>query len=122
MEEFLIAISAKKSSSVCSSFPPPLMFVFLICVGLRAMFVARCEEYVTQVDELKRLLTAAEEEKKTLNQLLRLAVQQKLGLTQRLEDIEMDREIKNAKRSATMNAMRGASSKSRFPQSPRRMV
>lgn len=86
------------------------------------MFAARCEEYVTQVDELQRQLTAAEEEKKTLNQLLRLAVQQKLGLTQKLEDIEMDREIRNARRSASMNAMRGVSSKGRFPQSPRRMV
>lgn len=91
-------------------------------LGLRAMFAARCEEYVTQVDELQRQLTAAEEEKKTLNQLLRLAVQQKLGLTQRLEDMEMDREIKNARRTANANSMRGAASKGRFPQSPRRMV
>lgn len=60
-------------------------------VGLRAMFAARCEEYVTQVDELTHQLSAAEEEKKTLNQLLRLAVQQKLGLTQKLEELEMDR-------------------------------
>lgn len=55
------------------------------------MFAARCEEYVTQVDDLNRQLEAAEEEKKTLNQLLRLAVQQKLTLTQRLEEMEMDR-------------------------------
>lgn len=55
------------------------------------MFAARCEEYVTQVDELTHQLSAAEEEKKTLNQLLRLAVQQKLGLTQKLEELEMDR-------------------------------
>lgn len=59
---------------------------------LRAMFTARCDEYVTQIDELQRQLTAAEEEKKTLNSLLRLAIQQKLSLTQRLEDIEMDHE------------------------------
>lgn len=59
--------------------------------SLRAMFAARCEEYVTQVDDLTRQLNAAEEEKKTLNQLLRLAVQQKLTLTQRLEEYEMDR-------------------------------
>jgi protein bicaudal D len=59
---------------------------------LRAMFTARCDEYVTQIDELQRSLTAAEEEKKTLNSLLRLAIQQKLTLTQRLEDIEMDYE------------------------------
>lgn len=53
------------------------------------MFAARCEEYVTQVDELTQALTGAEEEKKTLNQLLRLAVQQKLALTQRLEELEV---------------------------------
>jgi hypothetical protein len=35
---------------------------------------------------------AAEEERKTLNSLLRLAIQQKLTLTQRLEDMEMDNE------------------------------
>ncbi len=59
---------------------------------LRAMFTARCDEYVSQIDELQRQLTAAEEEKKTLNSLLRLAIQQKLTLTQKLEDIEMDNE------------------------------
>lgn len=57
--------------------------------SLRAMFAARCEEYSTQVDELQRNLSSAEDEKKTLNQLLRMAIHQKLVLTQRLEDIEM---------------------------------
>lgn len=59
---------------------------------LRAMFTARCDEYVAQLDESQRMLVAAEEEKKTLNSLLRLAIQQKLKLTQRLEDLEMDNE------------------------------
>ncbi|KAG4066055.1 hypothetical protein HA402_001302 [Bradysia odoriphaga] len=45
--------------------------------SVRAMFAARCEEYVSQVDNLTRLNKVAEEEKKKLNQLLRLAVQQK---------------------------------------------
>ncbi|XP_068620209.1 protein bicaudal D [Battus philenor] len=62
--------------------------------SLRAMFAARCEEYVTQVDELTQALASAEDEKKTLNQLLRLAVQQKLTLTQRLEELEVDREMR----------------------------
>ncbi|XP_073953648.1 microtubule-associated protein Bicaudal D [Choristoneura fumiferana] len=62
--------------------------------SLRAMFAARCEEYVTQVDELTQALAGAEDEKKTLNQLLRLAVQQKLALTQRLEELEVDREMR----------------------------
>lgn len=59
---------------------------------LRAMFTARCDEYVAQLDESQRMLLAAEEERKTLNSLLRLAIQQKLKLTQRLEDLEMDNE------------------------------
>lgn len=63
--------------------------------SLRAMFAARCEEYVTQVDELTQALSGAEDEKKTLNQLLRLAVQQKLALTQRLEELEVDREMRS---------------------------
>lgn len=70
------------------SFKVYLKHLFL---GLRAMFAARCEEYVTQVDDLTNQLSAAEDEKKTLNQLLRLAVQQKLVLTQKLEEYEMDR-------------------------------
>ena len=60
--------------------------------SLRAMFAARCDEYVTQLDELQRQVHAAEEEKKTLNSLLRMAIEQKLALTQKLEDIEMDNE------------------------------
>lgn len=80
--------------------------------SLRAMFAARCEEYVTQVDDLTRQLEAAEEEKKTLNQLLRLAVQQKLALTQRLEEMEMDRELRHVRR--PMPPQRGAGGKSSF--------
>lgn len=64
---------------------------------LRAMFTARCDEYVAQLDESQRMLLAAEEEKKTLNSLLRLAIQQKLKLTQRLEDLEMDNERQQSK-------------------------
>uniref|UniRef100_G3RK02 BICD cargo adaptor 1 n=1 Tax=Gorilla gorilla gorilla TaxID=9595 RepID=G3RK02_GORGO len=60
--------------------------------SLRAMFATRCDEYVTQLDEMQRQLAAAEDEKKTLNTLLRMAIQQKLALTQRLEDLEFDHE------------------------------
>uniref|UniRef100_A0A4W6BZ88 BICD cargo adaptor 1 n=1 Tax=Lates calcarifer TaxID=8187 RepID=A0A4W6BZ88_LATCA len=59
---------------------------------LKAMFATRCDEYVTQLDEMQRQLAAAEDEKKTLNSLLRMAIQQKLALTQRLEDLEFDHE------------------------------
>ncbi|KAJ4934666.1 hypothetical protein JOQ06_007451 [Pogonophryne albipinna] len=60
--------------------------------SLRAMFATRCDEYVTQLDAMQRQLAAAEDEKKTLNSLLRMAIQQKLALTQRLEDLEFDHE------------------------------
>lgn len=60
--------------------------------SLRSMFAGRCEEYVVQLDELQRKLTAAEEEKKTLNQLLKQAIHQKIALTQRLEEFEIARE------------------------------
>ena len=62
------------------------------------MFAARCEEYVTEVDELQRQNSAAEDEKKTLNNLLRIAIQQKLALTEKIEDMEMDRERTNLRR------------------------
>jgi len=68
--------------------------------SLRALFGARCEEYVTQLDESSRQLCAAEEEKKTLNSLLRMVIQQKLSLTQRLEDLECDRERFNMRKHA----------------------
>ncbi|KAM9467910.1 protein bicaudal D homolog 1 isoform 2-T2 [Clarias gariepinus] len=60
--------------------------------SLRAMFATRCDEYLNQLDEMQRQLAAAEDEKKTLNSLLRMAIQQKLALTQRLEDLEFDHE------------------------------
>uniref|UniRef100_UPI00358F4245 protein bicaudal D homolog 2-like isoform X2 n=1 Tax=Myxine glutinosa TaxID=7769 RepID=UPI00358F4245 len=59
---------------------------------LRAMFATRCDEYISQLDKMQRQLAAAEDEKKTLNSLLRMAIQQKLALTQRLEDLEFDQE------------------------------
>ncbi|XP_076284033.1 microtubule-associated protein Bicaudal D isoform X2 [Lasioglossum baleicum] len=75
--------------------------------SLRAMFAARCEEYVTQVEELQRQLAAAEDDRKTLNQLLRLAVQQKLCLTMKLEELEVDRELRNTRRHAASANGRG---------------
>ena len=72
--------------------------------SLRAMFGQRCDEYATQLDEQRRVLSAAEEEKKTLNSLLRMAIQQKLALTQKLEDLECDRERKNLRSQPTRSA------------------
>uniref|UniRef100_A0A8C4PYT8 BICD cargo adaptor 2 n=1 Tax=Eptatretus burgeri TaxID=7764 RepID=A0A8C4PYT8_EPTBU len=56
---------------------------------LRSLFATRCDEYMSQLDSMQRQLSAAEDEKKTLNSLLRMAIQQKLALTQRLEDLAM---------------------------------
>ncbi|KOC69833.1 Protein bicaudal D [Habropoda laboriosa] len=75
--------------------------------SLRAVFAARCEEYVTQVDELQRQLAVAEDDRKTLNSLLRLAVQQKLVLTMKLEELEVDRELRSTRRHATSANGRG---------------
>lgn len=49
---------------------------------------------------MQRQLAAAEDEKKTLNSLLRMAIQQKLALTQRLEDLEFDHEQTHRTRGA----------------------
>ncbi|XP_053329890.1 protein bicaudal D homolog 2-like [Spea bombifrons] len=53
--------------------------------SMRSVFANRCDQYVTQLEDMQRQLVAAEDEKKTLNSLLRMAIQQKLALTQRLE-------------------------------------
>ncbi|CAF4148587.1 unnamed protein product, partial [Rotaria magnacalcarata] len=88
--------------------------------SLRAMFAARCDEYVTQLDELQRQVHASEEEKKTLNSLLRMAIEQKLALTQKLEDLEVDneREINPAtvsRRTMNPNKMNSSSIGSEIP-------
>ncbi|XP_062317076.1 protein bicaudal D homolog 1 isoform X2 [Osmerus eperlanus] len=80
--------------------------------SLRAMFATRCDEYVTQLDEMQRQLAAAEDEKKTLNSLLRMAIQQKLALTQRLEDLEFDHELTYRGRGAKVPRIRTSPPKS----------
>jgi len=64
----------------------------------RAMFASRCDEYATQLDELQRQMTTIETEKRTLNSLLRMAVQQKLSLTQQLDDLESNRDYHRSSR------------------------
>ncbi|XP_068450151.1 protein bicaudal D homolog 2 isoform X2 [Clinocottus analis] len=78
--------------------------------SLRAMFATRCDEYVTQLDDMQRQLIAAEDEKKTLNSLLRMAIQQKLALTQRLEDLEFDHEQERRNNAKSKTKAKGASS------------
>lgn len=76
------------------SFPHFFTCFLTFCFSFNMLKLAllRCDEYVTQLDEMQRQLTAAEDEKKTLNSLLRMAIQQKLALTQRLEDLAFDQE------------------------------
>lgn len=69
----------------------PLNLYYSLCAFI-SLSLCRCDEYVTQLDDMQRQLAAAEDEKKTLNSLLRMAIQQKLALTQRLEDLEFDHE------------------------------
>ncbi|XP_071961440.1 protein bicaudal D homolog 2-like isoform X2 [Antedon mediterranea] len=78
---------------------------------LRAMFASRCDEYVTQLDDYQRQLLSAEEEKKTLNSLLRMAIQQKLALTQRLEDLEFRYESQSVRKQPSSVARKQRSSK-----------
>lgn len=70
----------------------------------------RCDEYVTQLDDMQRQLVAAEDEKKTLNSLLRMAIQQKLALTQRLEDLEFEHEQERRNSAKGKTKAKGASS------------
>ncbi|KAL1021007.1 hypothetical protein UPYG_G00007510 [Umbra pygmaea] len=89
--------------------------------SLRVMFASRCDQYVTQLDEMQRQLAAAEDEKKTLNSLLRMAIQQKLALTQRLEDLEVPQlphSLSNSPR--RVRAKELGTKTGRAPRSPRR--
>ncbi|XP_054480441.1 protein bicaudal D homolog 1-like [Anoplopoma fimbria] len=79
--------------------------------SLRAMFATRCDEYVIQLDEMQRQLAAAEDEKKTLNSLLRMAIQQKLALTQRLEDLAFDQEQTHRTRGGRLTRMKTSTPK-----------
>uniref|UniRef100_A0A3Q1G1T5 Zgc:162200 n=1 Tax=Acanthochromis polyacanthus TaxID=80966 RepID=A0A3Q1G1T5_9TELE len=88
--------------------------------SLRVMFASRCDQYVTQLDEMQRQLAAAEDEKKTLNSLLRMAIQQKLALTQRLEDLEAPMSSHSLNSSPRRSRAKELATKSgRAPRSPR---
>ncbi|XP_068567747.1 protein bicaudal D homolog 2 isoform X2 [Cebidichthys violaceus] len=88
--------------------------------SLRVMFASRCDQYVTQLDEMQRQLAAAEDEKRTLNSLLRMAIQQKLALTQRLEDLEVPLSPHSLNSSPRRSRAKELVTKSgRAPRSPR---
>uniref|UniRef100_A0A914LLG4 Uncharacterized protein n=1 Tax=Meloidogyne incognita TaxID=6306 RepID=A0A914LLG4_MELIC len=67
----------------------------------RAMFTARTEDLQQQLESAQNLLKTADEEKKTLNQLLRMSIQQKLMITQRMEELEMTAERQYQQRTPT---------------------
>lgn len=52
------------------------------------MLSARCEDYKIQLTESQRRMQADEEEKRTMNSLLQMIIEQKLVLTQKLERYE----------------------------------
>ncbi|XP_061523974.1 protein bicaudal D homolog 1-like isoform X2 [Phycodurus eques] len=85
--------------------------------SVRAMFATRCDEYVTQLDEMQRQLAAAEDEKKTLNSLLRMTIQQKLALTQHLEDLEFDQEQTHRNRGSRLTRRKTSTPKVSLPTS-----
>lgn len=58
-----------------------------LCNELRTM-TERCMEYETQVNDLSQQFKAAEEEKKTIAQLLQLAIKQKRDLCERFKQIQ----------------------------------
>lgn len=60
--------------------------------SLRSHFSSRIEEYNTEIEKLQSKLAASEQEKTTLNDLLRMAIEQKVMINQKLEALEMDRE------------------------------
>lgn len=105
------AIWGKSGDSQLSAAVTLLHLLEVMCTApfaLMSFFLPglRCDEYVTQLDDMQRQLAAAEDEKKTLNSLLRMAIQQKLALTQRLEDLEFDHE-QMRRNSATAVAGKG---------------
>ena len=61
----------------------------------------------TQIEELNKDKHGAEDEKKTLNQLLRMAIHQKLVLTQRLEEVEMSSVVGTPRRTPRDGGNRG---------------
>lgn len=58
----------------------------------RLQYAALIAEYKSENDKLRSKISATEQEKNTLNSILRMAIEQKVQLTQQLEAIEMERE------------------------------
>lgn len=95
--------------------------------SLRSHMSARIVEYNTEIEKLQSKLAASEQEKNTLNSILRMAIEQKVMLTQKLEALEMDKEdpqpVNNNNRNANgqprSGVMRGRGSVNRNSRPPR---
>ncbi|KAM3911042.1 protein bicaudal D homolog 2-like isoform 1-T2 [Leptodactylus fuscus] len=81
--------------------------------SMRSVFASRCDQYVNQLEDMQRQLVVAEDEKKTLNALLRMAIQQKLALTQRLEGREAAQDTSKSTRCKSATKAKTRSSKSK---------
>lgn len=101
--------------------------------SLRSHMSARIVEYNTEIEKLQSKLAASDQEKNTLNSILRMAIEQKVMLTQKLEALEMDKEDpqlgggnannnnnnKSANGQSRSGVMRGRGSVSRNSRTPR---
>lgn len=94
--------------------------------SLRSHMSARIVEYNTEIEKLQSKLSASEQEKNTLNSILRMAIEQKVMLTQKLEALEMDKEDpqlvnnnKSANGQSRSGVMRGRGSVNRNSRPPR---
>lgn len=107
-------------SVVCLWFCALICHCVLCALAFISSACLRCDQYLTQLDEMQRQLAAAEDEKKTLNSLLRMAIQQKLALTQRLEDLEAPMSPHSLNSSPRRSRAKELGTKSgRAPRSPR---
>lgn len=97
--------------------------------SLRSHFSSRIEEYNTEIEKLQSKLAASEQEKNTLNSLLRMSIEQKVMLVQKLEVLEMAREdsqsggsarLGNQSRDGVQQRGRGSSRGSRNTRQPAR--
>lgn len=87
--------------------------------SLRSHFSARIEEYNTEIEKLQSKLSASEQEKNTLNSILRMAIEQKVMLTQKLETLEMDRVDSSQMSSSSGSNEAGGNQKNTNGQQPR---
>lgn len=85
--------------------------------SLRVMFAQRCDEYATTIEQLQRQLSVAENERKTMNRLLHMAIQQKLALSARVAELENGRDPRLQRQLRFMRGRGGTLIYSSLPRS-----